>query len=195
VPGGDCANGSRLRVSEVPRAVLSSYGTSLRRVLLHFIDGSGPARLSALLRRLKNVAEVVVEEQESIPALCLATVQGCCRRFEKIDLSLGNSVLTDDRVYLLAGTLEAEKALPALNILKFNCTFMPDGLPTLARALASGSAPQLHSFYFNDIHCQKSDLNPIADIIEARARIPGCRKFRYFDGKLNIWFDRALLPT
>ena len=67
LPAGDWGNGSRLRVSEVSRALLSSHGTSLTRIIIRFVESSSTGRLTYLLRRLRNVKEVTVNEQEAIP--------------------------------------------------------------------------------------------------------------------------------
>lgn len=41
------------------------------------------ARLAALLRRHKKLADVIIKDQQSISALSLAIAQGCCLGIEK----------------------------------------------------------------------------------------------------------------
>lgn len=175
---------------EVCRAVPFSYGTSFRSIFLHYVEGHSSARLTNLLRRLRNIVEVIVKEQEAIPALSISILKGCCHRVEMLDLSMENSVLTQQQLYLLEAVLEADEVLPELKCLKFHCTFMDDGLPRLARALASGSAPQLQYFLFNDTDCHEDDLIAI-DMVEARARILGCHRLDILCRNSAIWLDRA----
>jgi hypothetical protein len=86
LPDGNETEDSRLSVSEVSRALFESYGGSLNEMRVHNVAGRSAARLAAMLRRNKELAEVTVQEQEAIPALCLAIVQGCCRGIERIYL-------------------------------------------------------------------------------------------------------------
>lgn len=79
LPDGDSGTVSRLRLSEVSRAQFESYGGSLTRLSLSYVPDSTAARLVALLRRQTRLAYIFTEKQESIPALCEAIVQGCCR--------------------------------------------------------------------------------------------------------------------
>lgn len=83
LPDRNEGNDSRLRVSKASRAMLKSYGGSLSRVKLRYIEDSGPARLFALLGRQEKLETVVVGEQEAIPAFCLAIVQDCCQQVQR----------------------------------------------------------------------------------------------------------------
>lgn len=75
LPGGNRGNDSRLRMSEVSR---QSYGGSLTRMLINFVEDSSATRLAALLRRHGKLARLVANHK-AISMLCLAIAQGCCR--------------------------------------------------------------------------------------------------------------------
>jgi len=75
LPDGDKGNASRLCISEVTRALLGPYGSSLTRICLGYVTDSSAAQLVALLRRQEKLIEVNVVEQDSIPPLCMAIVQ------------------------------------------------------------------------------------------------------------------------
>ena len=49
-----------MRVSEVSRALLASYGGSLTWVYVHHVVGGSAARLSALLQRQKKLTGMLV---------------------------------------------------------------------------------------------------------------------------------------
>jgi len=86
-------NDSRLRMAEVSRALLDLYGGSLSYIYIFYTDSSA-ARLTALLRRQKILISVTVKKQEAIPALCLAIIDGSCRRLECLTLSpVGEKIL------------------------------------------------------------------------------------------------------
>jgi len=50
--------------------MLESYGGIVTRMNLRYVEGCGAAALIALLGRQKRVAEVTVEREKVIPALC-----------------------------------------------------------------------------------------------------------------------------
>ena len=64
---------------------------------IHASNVHSTARLAALLRRHKKLAEVTVYKQEAIPAFCQAIVQGCCRGIERIDFLHDETILTTER--------------------------------------------------------------------------------------------------
>ena len=77
-------------------------------------------------------------------------------------------------------------------------------MSTLTRALAGGAAPSLQYFYFNEGRLNEDDVSSLADMVEARARIPECKGLKHIDGNHEIWFAfrhflprsfRALCPT
>jgi len=137
---------------------------------------------------------VTVHQQEAIPAFCQAIVQGCCRGVERIYLSEGETVMTQAHLNLLAGALEVNGALVRLSTLQVYCT-LPRGLSMLARVLAGGTAPLLQDLYFDASGSNKTDMTSIADMIEARARIPGCKRIGNIDGKDCHWFEAVPRPT
>ena len=112
---------------------------------------------------------------------------------------------TLERENLLAAALEAEAALPALKTLQI-LGLSPGGLIALARALQGGSAPVLQHI---DIHgrligTHDEVWDSIADMVEARASLPGCARFESFE--VGWWLTyaplerqirllRALLPS
>jgi hypothetical protein len=51
LPDGDERQASRLRLSEVSRTLFESYGGSLTKIRLSYVEDSSNARLVALLRR------------------------------------------------------------------------------------------------------------------------------------------------
>lgn len=143
LPDGNGTEGSRLRVSEVSAALLDSYGGSLTQMFLQCGRGSDTTRLIALLRWHKYLAKLVVKKQNAIPALCQAIIEGCCRGVESIEVSVGDTVVTPNRLNALAGALELDGALPSLRALCIDCSLTPGALPVVARALAGGSSPLL----------------------------------------------------
>jgi len=188
---------SCLRLSEVSRVYLESYGGPLARIQISYVRDSSPARLVALLRRQTMLAEVIMNKQESAPALCEAIVQGCCRRVEEIYLQSflrGKLTTTSmlERENLLAAALEAEAAVPALKTLQIQ-GLSPGGLIALARALQGDSAPVLQHI---DIHgrfigTHDEVWDSIADMVEARASLPGCARFESFE--VGWWLTYAEL--
>jgi hypothetical protein len=86
LPDGDTRQASRLRLSEVSRAQLEAYGDTLTRIRISYVQDSSAARLVALLRRQTTLAEIVLNQQECVPGVCEAIVQGCCRRVEIIHM-------------------------------------------------------------------------------------------------------------
>lgn len=84
LPGSAPRQASCFRLSEVSRVYLESFGGSLTRIRISYVQDSPAARLVALLRRQTNLIEVIVDKEEGIAALCEAIVQGCCRRVETI---------------------------------------------------------------------------------------------------------------
>lgn len=61
-------------------------------------------------------------------------------------------------------------------------------------ALASDTAPRLEKIHFNGVRLNDADLDAIAAMLEARARIVGCKRIeclKYSQGD----FDRASLAT
>lgn len=175
LPDGNKGNDSCLRVAEVSRALLESYGGSLNEMRVHYVAGSSAARLAVLLRRNRKLSEVIVQQQEAIPALCLAVVQGCCRRIERLYLFEGGDVMTQAILDLLAGALEVDGPLAGLELLQVSCT-LPGGLAMFARVLARDAAPLLQRFYFDETGSNEAEMIALADMIEACARIPGCKK-------------------
>lgn len=106
---------------------------------------------------------------------------------------------------VLAPAFSVEGALPALKRLCITVDLTPGALNDLAKALAKGTAPQLQELVIFIADCL--ELEAFADKIEARARLPECKRLEYFalqDGW--CWFDevwpatqvrllRALLPS
>ena len=98
-----------------------------------------------------------------------------------------------ESVAALIAAFETDGALPALKDLCLECKLGPGAIPRLARALASGKAPLLTdlSIYY----CNDSDLDALADMMEARARLHGCRGLDFFHGGPGgsfydrQWFD------
>jgi hypothetical protein len=194
---------SRLRVAEASHALLEAYGGSRNWMHIRFLKGSGAGRLAALLRRQKKLAHLFTSERKSLPALCHAIAQGCCRTIKVIDLFLYGQrpLLTEDRVSVLAGAIETNGALPMLKRLSVGCPLTFGSISKLARALAAGTAPEVQELCF-DTRLKRvdesgpngEDLDSIADMLEARARIPGCKKLQYLGMNYNC-FDRASLAT
>ena len=194
LPDGNKGNDSRLRTAQASRALFESYGGILTCISIKFWKDSSAARLAALLRRNKDLAQVTAR-QDAIPALCLAIVQGCCRGATKrINLFEGANVMTQAHLNLLAGAPEVDGALAKLRTLQVYGT-LPGGIPVMARVLAGGAAPVLRRFFFDDTGSTEGDMLFLADIIEARARIPGCERLQVIDGKNRNWLDEVPRPT
>lgn len=143
------------------------------------------------------LVEVVVGKQESIPALCEAIAQGCCRRAERISLGSGCETLTLEQESLLAAALGLEGALPALTTLRVDYQLTPNGLSNLARALMEGTAPQLRDLSIgrSGLFDEKYDMVSFANMLEARASIPGCAGFESLHVNNCLWFHNASLET
>lgn len=154
---------------------------------VRYVEGRSATRLAALLSRQSRIAELEVHRRETIPALCLVIVQGCCRKVQKMVLhEWQDDVLTLEESDLLAAALEKDEALPALKELDVGY-LAPGGISKLARALARGTAPQLQILYFCLANATCENMDSIADMLEARARIPGCARLERFEG---IHWDR-----
>lgn len=174
--------GSRLHVSEVSRALFESYGGSLTRVDVRYVEGSTADRLCALLQRHKKNVEVYVYKEESMQAFCLAIAQGCCQGVECVELLYWEETRPES-VSALIGALEIDGALPMLRRLSVNLYRPPGAILQLARALARGTPPLLTDLTIE--YCETNDLEALADMMEARARLPGCQRLRDFKTKGN----------
>lgn len=165
-----------MRVSEVSRALLEAYGGSLTCVSFHTGTHS-VARLAALLRRQKQLKSIVVADSEVIPAFSFAIAQGCCRSVESISLDFLLPPPPAEHLEFLAGALEIGGALPALKSLsgKFNSN---EVLVELARALSGGTSPLLENFSFPETFVDRECMDPLTDMLEARARNPGCQRLK-----------------
>ena len=83
----DDDDNSCLRVAEVSRALLESYGGCLTSVFVCHAEGRSPAQLTALLQRQQKPEKVLTDKHdEAISGLCQAIVQGCCARVEFIHM-------------------------------------------------------------------------------------------------------------
>lgn len=78
----------------------------------------------------------------------------------------------------------------------FICTCTPSlfALQTHMQALSGGSSPALQHFSVDFATLNDEDLTPLADMVEARARIPGCRRLKTFAANWD-WLDRGSLAT
>lgn len=190
-------NNSRLRVSESCRALHASYGGSHAVLRICYVAYSSPARLAALLRRHRGLAYVIVAEEKAIPAFCLSIAHGYCLVVEGIELFIEEGILPNAQIDLLVGALEVEGALPALRALTVDCSMEPGGLSKLVRTLAGGTAPLLRHLVFRLPNDVEADLISIVDMLEARARIPGCMRLESFNGDRDYvdWFDCASPDT
>lgn len=91
--------------------------------------------------------------------------------------------MTPNRLNALAGSLELDGALPLLRALCVDCSLTPGALPILARALAGGTSPLLqHLSLLGD---EDEDMDIIADMLETRASISGCKGLECFEGTDN----------
>lgn len=197
----DDDNDSPLRVSEASRALLKSYGGSLTRMRLHFVEGSSADRLCALLQRQEKLAEVTVwEAEQAIPPFCQAVVEGCCQKLEKFDFGLGsgrrNFEMSQEYLSLLTEAMGSDGALPALRTFSFYSLHTRNVLSRLAEALVGGTLPNLREMSINTCY-DRNELECLADMLEARARIPGCKGLERFEGRSGRrpWFDETSLAT
>lgn len=175
LPDGNWGSKSRLRVSEVSRALMEPYRRSLTQM---HISIRIAAPVVALLRRQEKLASINLHCQETIPALCLAIVDGCCRGIEILELRTNwETIVTAERSNLLAGALEKDGALSALSILNLHCTFAPGEFLKVARALKGGNSPLLQQICLRGTDFTELDLASFADMLETRARIPQCKRF------------------
>lgn len=164
----------RLRISELSRSLLEHYGGTLTQLFIHRGRGNA-ARLAGLLQRNKKVTDVALYHQGALPALCQAITQGCCRGIEGLQL-IGYEI-TQGRLNMLTGALGVDGALAKLVTLHIDYTLSPGSLPNLTAVLAGGAAPLLRRFHFNTAVSNEEDMESIADMVEARARIPACPGF------------------
>ena len=152
-------------------------------------QGSSAGRLAALLRRNESLADVTISISETIAAFCQAVVQGCCRRVRGVEI-FGGSLLTEERSSLLAGALELHGALPALRSLSLHCMGTHGVLSALASALVGGTSPELQ-----ELECTsftEIELVFLAEVLEARARIPGCKRLERFARGADSTFARSV---
>lgn len=160
---------------------------------LYYWDSSA-ARLAALLQRQNKLAEITVYRQEAIPAFSLAIVKGCCGGIERLYLCLDQAIaVTQERANPLVGALEMGGTLPALSVLTIACNMASGGFSKLARALAGGNAPQLQHFRMY-VSGPDNDMASIADMLEARPRIPRCMRLKSFVS-WDDWHDLASVET
>lgn len=205
LPEGVGKKDSRLRVAEVLRALFESYGDSLTWARLFYGNNANAENLVALLRRQKKLKRVYVCEQETLPAFLQAIAQGCCRGVEMIALKSFFIAVAEERLDILARALEVDGALPAQTL---SVTFYstPGVLCRLTRALVGGALPILQHFRLTQAKITDDDRFLEADMLERRARIPGCRGLKLFAANHDTWFDdtspvtkilllRALLPS
>ena len=131
---------------------------------------------------------------EHTSAFCQAIVEGCCRTVERLELILPDShpYLTNECTDILAKAIAMDGLLPALRTL-----FVRDNLTQkeracwakLAEVLAEGAAPQLQRLSFHTSF-GNSGIVVLADMLEARARISGCKRFQRFGiGNDGDWLD------
>jgi len=190
---GNKGNDSRLRVAEASRVLLEAYGGSLTKMCLSFREGSSAGRLAALLRRNEELAEVS-EQQEATAAFCQAIVQDCCRGIGSITVCHDRDcALTKERSSLLAGALEVHGALPALRSFTLQCEGTRGVLCELASAIIGGASPQLQELSLTT-EFDDSELEFLADLLEASVRTPGCKRLERFEG-YEGWLDKASLPA
>ena len=107
-----------------------------------------------------------------------------------------NTTVTAERSNLLAGTLEKDRALSALRILKLHCAFAPNEFSKVVRALkddCSGFLQQIWSRGTADF--TEHDLASFAEMLEARARIQQCKMLEIIETDYLSWFDKASLET
>lgn len=165
----------------------------------------------ALLRRQRKLAEVIVAS-EHISAFCQAIVEGCCRTVEKLELILPDShpYLTNECTDPLAKAIAMDGLLPALRTLfvrDYSTQKERVCWAKLAEVLAEGAAPQLQRIT-SHTSFDKSGIVVLADMLEARARSSGCKRFQRFGiGNDGDWLDdefsletrirllRVLLPS
>lgn len=84
--------------------------------------------------------------------------------------------VTSESIGLLVGALEAGDALPSLKTLIASFPATPGAaISKLAQAFRGGCAPLLEHFDVRFDGLTQDVSNLLADMLEARARIPGCR--------------------
>jgi hypothetical protein len=106
----DDDDNSCLRVAEVSRTLLESYGGCLTSIIVRHAEGRNPAQLAALLQRQKKLKDVCAgKPDEALSGLCQAIVKGCCAGLEFISLhgSDEEPTVTQEGLDVLAGALEA----------------------------------------------------------------------------------------
>lgn len=187
-----------LRISGLSRALLDSYGGSLVYARICHGEFRSFGRLAALLRRQTKLKRIDVNQQKTLPALSQAIAQGCCREVQTLIMREQQVAVSRERFDAFAAALEVERALFALQALTIAFDLTP-GLPSkLARALSHGSAPNLQHL---GIGFSDGDLSPVVDMLEARAKLPGCRKLKTFGTNRHSSFPiqkrllRVLLPA
>ena len=167
-------------------------------------DGFSAGGLVNLLRRNKKLVRLDVKDQDTLPAVCRAIVEGCCRGVERLGLFEEHTgvfeehtELTQERLDLLAGALQVDGALAALRTLEIDPAFQSRALSQsqLTTVLGSGAAPSLQLFYFDETGLDEGDWSSIADMVEARTRIPGCKGLKLIYVKFSNWLDGVPLAT
>jgi hypothetical protein len=150
--------------------------------------------MAALLERQAKLADVIVTYtykqrqrfRAPVPAFCDAIVQGCCRKVEAIRVHASNEPL--ESLQPLAAALQMEGALPSLRILEVS-GFSFDVLSQLPIALRGGAVPQLQELSGDFLDMR---LEILADMLEARARNPGCNGLHHVNTSSSC-LERASL--
>jgi hypothetical protein len=197
--------GNRLRVSEVYRALFDSYGGSLTSATLRGFDGGTDSELAGLLRRQTGLKAIYAVESAFV-RLSQAIAKGWCRGVQCITLSVQGSEVDEDCLDILIGAIAVDGALPALKEIDFYSLHSILFLSKLARALKGGALPLLEKLRVSQKSVTEEDSKALADMVEARAGIPGCRQLQILDANLGSWLDgtspstqirlvRALLPS
>jgi len=100
--------------------------------------------------------------------------------------------MTQGGLDLLVGALVMDGALPALRTLYVDCASTPGALSKMAKALAGGTSPLLKELclFWDDV--SDNDIEIIANMLEARASIPGCKRLDYFEGNGGCFNEAPL---
>ena len=162
LPDDNRRKGNRLRVSMVSHALRESYGGTLTCAAIFARAGRSAAQLAALLQRQKYLKTVILNQLQVIPAYPWPS-HGYHLSINKVE-----------HMNALALALNMKGMLPALKRLDWHVK-SGDNIQ-LVRELSTGTVPLLRHLNLLPVPVTDEGLDSLSDILEARARIPGCQK-------------------
>lgn len=171
LPDGD-EEENRLCLSRVSQTLLHHHGGTITCLTLRWRPGHRYRALLHLIERQHHLHTLHVRKAEAIPALIYVLLLGGLRHIPVLSLAF---IIPDSttlgQVRSLTCAFHVPGTLQGLQTLRLLPTH-PGMIPPLARALASGAAPFLHSLELSDGPSIKNDdMEALAAMLEARTNL------------------------